>query len=325
MVLYLIKRVKKNFLLNELNNALKQYYNGNGQKGSYNCLFTPLQKANKFLTNEGIFIFPQLKKELGIPENKNPKKYLKNLSLKVMEARNIIWVDNLGLLGKIAEKYIPKFYNITFDEIESEGHDRILKSMLNYNSNLEVPFPNYTISSMTLSIINDISKYVKPIPFVNFHSNYNILKDSIKNFKEKFKHLPNDKELAEFMGKTTEYVKNMKFYKENLSNLMSLNESSFRDGGEELLDTIIDPYYSSLEDEIIEKITLQEIIENYIPKLPDEEKSVLLGQLENKTLADIAREKNCTRAWTSLLKIRGIEKIGALMEFKEIKKICRIK
>ncbi len=46
-------------------------------------------------------------------------------------------------------------------------------------------------------------------------------------------------------------------------------------------------YSSHLEDRIINKITFQDSIQNYISKLPEKQGEVLLKRLKNKTFAEI--------------------------------------
>ena len=80
---------KKN-VLKKLNNALKQYYNGNGQKG----LFIPVQKADKILLKNKISIFNVEQEKNLFDENLNGLGKLLTSSVK---ARNIILEDNFGL------------------------------------------------------------------------------------------------------------------------------------------------------------------------------------------------------------------------------------
>lgn len=327
----------KDLILNELNSALQEYHNGNNQKGSYNCLFTPLQKANKILINEGIFIFPKLKKERNIPENKNPNYYLKNLTLKTIKPRNIVWEDNLGLVGIVAGKYNSKLCDITFDELMSEGNFGLLKAIAKFKPHLNVPFPHYALRLINQHMAKYIHQYLGIIKlYVNFPFDYKNLKHLKNSFKEKFHCEPNDEELAEFMNKPVEYVKNMKIYKKNLSNLRSLNYLIFRDNEEiEIIDDVIDSYSSSFENSVINKIIFDDFttdfIKEYISKIPDRSKSILLERLKGKTLEYIAvcsgeenlkitdSKKVLTRERIRQLSAKGIEKIKASRGFKEFK------
>ena len=71
LISYFTKKIKKTFLLNKLNSALQEYHNGNNQKGSYNSLFIPVQKANKLLLENRISIFNLEQEKNLFDENLN--------------------------------------------------------------------------------------------------------------------------------------------------------------------------------------------------------------------------------------------------------------
>lgn len=162
---------------------------------------------------------------------------------------------------------------------------------------------------------------------MDFLPDYKKMEYFLSNFKDKFNHVPSDEELANFMDKPIEYVKNMKEYKEYLYNLTSLNFSTFGKE-EELLDTIVDENSLS-ENDTLNKIILQDFIKDYILRLPDKNRLVLLARLENRTLEDIAlhagemnikgtnSKKVLTNERIRQIFVKGITKIQASEEFKK--------
>ena len=316
--------MEKDSILNELNNALKQYYSGNGQKGSYNCLFIPVQKADKLLSKNDILIF-NLKDGYIFPENSNSLGELKDLAIKT---RNIIWEDNLDLVGPVAKKYVRRFPTLEYGDAESEGISGLLKAIKNYDSSLGATFPHYALVVINRSISRNLYKYLRIINLtMDFLPDYKKMEYFLSNFKDKFNHVPSDEELANFMDKPIEYVKNMKEYKEYLYNLTSLNFSTFGKE-EELLDTIVDENSLS-ENDTLNKIILQDFIKDYILRLPDKNRLVLLARLENRTLEDIAlhagemnikgtnSKKVLTNERIRQIFVKGITKIQASEEFKK--------
>ena len=313
-----------NLLLDELNYALKEYYSKKNEKKAYNCLFTPLQKTSEFLSENGILIFPKRKYKKPNNELKNQyDEYLKNLKSKGEEARNKIWEDNIGLIFEVSKKIFCNFnesekYNITFSEIISEGNFGLLESIEKYNPNLGVPFPPYAMRQITHRIERNLKEYLEIIrlPFGLIQLNKN-MKYFKKNFVEKFGHSPNDKELADFMGKSVSRVENVKKYNALFRNPKSLNELSFDDNGKkEIIDSIFDEN-SCFEEDVINKITLTEFLEENLPKLSKIERIVLVGRLKSKTLEEIGIQNNFTKEWIRLVESKMMEKCGLKNKISE--------
>jgi len=275
--------MEKDLLSKGLDNALTKYNNRKGQPSSYDILIPPLQKADKLLSKNGISIF-NLEDNYIFPQNLDGLGELTDLAMKV---RNIIWKDNLGLVGQVAKKYLSKLYNITFEELNSEGNSGLLIAIKNHNYNLGAPFLHYAVNCIDGSIKRNLNRY-RPIKLpANFPLNYKKLKYFENSFKEKFHHKPSDEELADFMGWETNRVKDLKRYKKNL-NPKSLNFPVFNKDEKEIIDTVIDSYSSSLEDRVINNLIFNDFIKKYISKLPDESKSILRERLKNKTFNEIA-------------------------------------
>jgi len=331
--------MEKDLILNELNSALQEYHNGNNQKDSYNCLFIPVQKANRILINERIFIFPKTKNQRDIPENKNPNYYLKDLSLKAIKPRNIILEDNLGLVGKVADKYNVKLYDITFDEIKSEGVFGLLKAIAKFNPHLNVPFQHYASVVIANHLKISLNEYLRTIkPPVNFIFNYRLMIKFEDEFKEKFTKKPNNEELAEFIGKPVKYVERLKENNKKLYDTVSLDTTPMFQVDDEnylidniknyLIDYIID-INSFFEDRVIDNIIFDDFIKDYILKLPKKNREVLFEQLKGKTLEYIAfcpeepnlritdSKKIFTRERIRQISADGIQEIKASKEFKK--------
>ena len=74
----------------------------------------------------------------------------------------------------------------------------------------------------------------------------------------------------------------------NICTFKSLNFPVSNEGDKEIIDTVIDSYSSSLEDRVINNLIFNDFIGEYISKLPDKNKLVLLEKLKNKTFNEIA-------------------------------------
>lgn len=293
-------------LLNELNNALAEYCNSNGQEYSYNCLFVPVQKTSNFLISKGIFIFPKTKKERSIPENENPIDSLKYLKLVAERARNRIWEDNLGLVGEVTKKCLEFSPKLEYGDVNAEGIFGLLGAIRNYNTSLGVRFPYYATATIIRYIMKNLYKYLRTIKLpIDFPCDYKRFEYFREKFKEKFKHLPSDEELARFMGKTTEYVRNIRERKENLYNVFSLNYPAFAGDEEELSDSVIDSYSSTLEERVLKRVFLSE---SFMPVLSPVEKKVILSRLKGKEFKEIGRENNFSKARAHEAKKKALKK-----------------
>lgn len=293
----------EHLLLKELNHAF-EIYSKNKKNTSYSVLFSPLQKADKFLLENKISIFNLEQEKNLFDENLNGLGKLLTSSIK---ARNIIWKDNLGLVGKVAGKYNSELCHIIFDELTSEGNFGLLKAIPKFKPDLNVSFIHYALKLINQHMAKCVHQYLEIIKLpINFHFNYENIQYFTNFFKERFHRSPNDEELAEFMNKSVKYIENMKIYEKNLSNVESLNCLTSRDDEEiEIIDTVVDSYSSSFEDRIIEKI----MVEEKLPKLSLRERSIILKRFEGKTLENIAIEENLTKQRISKIELRAVSKI----------------
>jgi len=285
----------KHLLLPELNNALVDYYNQDSQNRSYTFLFHPLQKANKILLENNIDIF-NLKQEKNLFDaNLNGLGKLLTSSVK---ARNIILENNLGLTKKIANKYVQKIPQSECSDLESEGVFGLLKAIEKYNPALNIPFSHFALPVMENHIKTNMNKYLRTIKLpTNFIFDYKWMIKFEDEFKQKFTRKPNDEELAEFMDKPIKYVKRLKENNNKLYDLASSDTTPmFQGSGQDdliedtkqyLIDYIADEN-SFFEDRVINKIIKQELIENYISKLPEEQEEILFQILQNKKCPEIA-------------------------------------
>lgn len=293
-------------LLKELEGALKDYYSKKGQNGSYNCLLSPLKKANKVLAEEGIPLLEVLDIEKPVISKKN----LKKLEKLAIEARNRIWEDNLNLIGFIAKKYRKVFPDAEYQDLKLEGNFGFLKAIKNYNPHKGVPFPIFAMFTIEDHLKKSIPEYLRIVKLpINFLHDYKKFEHSLNRFKEKFNHSPSDEELATFMNKTTKYIRNIRQCKECFYHVWSLNHSFPNEPREEIVDKVIDKN-SKFEDKIIEKITLSGFLKKNLPNLSDIEKNVLLGRLKFKTLEEIGMEYNVPRESIRQIELRVINKLN---------------
>lgn len=291
----------EHLLLDKLNHALDMY-SKDKTNGSYHILFPVLQKANEILLENNISIFNPEQEINTYYANLNGLGEFLSSSIK---ARNIIWEDNLGLVGQIAKKYTGKFPRLEYGDIKSEGIFGLLKAIEKYNPDLNVPFPHYALATIDRHVKRNLHKYLRTIRLpINFTLNYQKLSYFENRFKEEFNRIPDNEELAEFMGKLVKRVKTLKENKEQIYNLMSLNVPVFEKGDEDyLIDRVIDKD-SSFIDSVLDRLILQDFIQNYISKLPEKHKSVLLKRLKNKSLEEIAKCVN-----TETTKINELKRV----------------
>ena len=320
----------EHLLLKELNHALEIYSESETNKyGAYNVLFSPLHKASKILLENKISIFNLEQEENLFNENLNG---LGKLLISSVKARNILLESNLGLVGKIAKKYAQKFPQLEYGDVKSEGVFGLLKAIEKYNPHLNVPFPHYALPMVEDHIKRNLNIYLRTIKLpVNFIFNYRTMLKFENEFKEKFTIKPNNEELAEFMGKSVGYTKELKANNKKFYDLVSLDIPVFKESDENyLIDKAIDSHSSSLEDRVINKIIFQDSMQNYISKLPEKQGEVLLKRLGNKTFVEIAvcageenlmitkSKKILTKQRIEAIYSKGVRKVRKMHTLKNI-------
>lgn len=216
------------------------------------------------------------------------------------EAKTIIIEENTPLIKSIVRRY--KNRGVEYDDLFQLASLGFLKAIKNFDPNFNVKFSTYAVPM----IMGEIKRHLRDDGYIKVSRALKVLSGKINRFiddyKKRFEHDPTIKQIAdEFFLEESEVVFAMDSSKVPVSlyeKADSQNEKSLS-----LLDKLA---AKSTTDDLIDKITLKEIINNLEER---EKKIIILRYFRDKTQSEVAKLLGVSQVQVSRLETKIMEKI----------------
>lgn len=217
-----------------------------------------------------------------------------------MEAKEIIISENTPLIKSIIKRY--KNRGVEYDDLFQLASIGFLKAIKNFDASYNVKFSTYAVPM----IIGEIKRHMRDDGYIKVSRALKILAGKINRFIDAYikknNNPPTVKEIAkEFDLEESEVVFAMDSNKMPVSLYEKTDNQN--DKSLNLLDKLS---LKSTSDDIVDKITLKEIINNLSER---ERKIVILRYFKDLTQSEVAKELCVSQVQVSRLETKIIEKI----------------
>ena len=223
------------------------------------------------------------------------------------QAENIMVEKNMGLVYSIVRRFLNRGYDA--EDLTQIGAIGLIKAVKKFNPEFNVQFSTYAVPMITGEIkrfLRDdgaikISRTLKEIAMKGWRSE--------EILRRRLNRQPTIKEISQECGIDTE---NLVEAFEAATPPGSIYESIYDNGEKEihLLDTIAG---EEIEDGIINKVMIDEILEKLTPR---EKEIILLRYFRGKTQTEIAEVIGVSQVQVSRIEKQARERIRAEMPYK---------
>ncbi len=214
-------------------------------------------------------------------------------------AKEVLLVNNSGLVKSIAKKFVNK--GVEYDDLYQLACIGFLKAINNFNENFEVKFTTYAVPM----IIGEIKRFLRDDGVIKVSRLIKMQAIKINRFIEEYK---NEKG---YEPKISEIAINFDISQEDVifaldSNKMPVSLYEKSDNGDEKTPDLIEKIPSEFDEEkLLDKIMFSSLIE----KLPEREKKLIIMRFyRDKTQSETAKILGISQVQVSRLETKILEK-----------------
>lgn len=218
------------------------------------------------------------------------------------EARRRLIVSNLRLVVSIAKKYL--YYGLPLQDLIEEGNIGLMKAVSRFDPERGCKFSTYATWWIRQAVTRSLSNYGRTVRIpVYVTDNISKYKRTADDLYKKTGKQPDAEEVAEQMGIKVKEAKKLESFITEIAPLDNLDTTSEDDGR-----GIPEQYHPSEGNDAIEKIGLEQQMEELMSQLDEREANIIrfrygLADGLAHTLEETGREFGLTRE-----RIRQIEK-----------------
>jgi RNA polymerase sigma factor (sigma-70 family) len=220
--------------------------------------------------------------------------------------------ETLKLVKKIVQTFYPLPISIAKDDLIQVGAVGVLRAIETYKVEARGSFKTYVskvIKGKICHYLRDKANIVKP-PRETL-ANLSKVKDAVDILSEKLGRKPTNEEISNFVNLPCEKVEEIVGL-EQMKNLISLDQNIYTaDGGETLMDRILDDEGSSFEDTYANK----KILEFAINKLQKNDKmAIYMYYIDGSSRKEIASALGVSQTQVSRILKRALNKLYLIIQ-----------
>lgn len=220
--------------------------------------------------------------------------------------------ETLKLVKKIVQTFYPLPITISKDDLIQVGAVGVLRAIETYKVGERGSFKTYVskvIKGKIFHYLRDKANIVKP-PRETL-ANLSKVKEAIEILSEKSDRKPTCEEVANFVNLPYDKVEEIMGL-EQMRNLISLDQNVYTsEGGETLMDRILDDEGSSFEDTYANK----KILEFAINKLqPSDKTAIYMYYMDGSSRKEIAQKLNVSQTQVSRILKRALNKLYLIIQ-----------
>lgn len=236
--------------------------------------------------------------------SEDTKKYLIQVKNGNQEAKEILFVNNFGLVKSICKKFINK--GVEYEDLCQIGGIGLLKAITNFDYNYNVKLSTYAVPM----IIGEIKRYLRDNGSIKVSRVVKMQSIKINRFIEEYKIIygqePKIEDIATRFSISKEDVV---FALDSCKMPISLYDSS--DNGTEKNQELLEKIPSNFsEEEMLDKIMFESLIE----KLPERErKLIIMRYYRDKTQSETAKILGISQVQVSRLENKILQKFKSVI------------
>jgi len=220
---------------------------------------------------------------------------------------------NLRFVVSVAKRY--KHSKIPLDDLINEGNLGLIKAALRFDETRGFKFISYAVWWIRQAIIEALSKHARTIRMpLNRISDISKLDQASSSLEQELERMPTDHELAEILKLDVEVIRKTV---SSIAKEVSLDKPFAEDEQRSLINILPNDEYNFVENEFIEKSSMQDDINRFLSHLTKKEQGIVkklfgIGTDSPMTLEDIANEYNMSRERIRQIKQNAIKKIRGM-------------
>ena len=220
---------------------------------------------------------------------------------------------NLRFVVSVAKRY--KHSKIALDDLINEGNLGLIKAAHRFDETRGFKFISYAVWWIRQAIVEALSKHARTIRMpLNRISDMSKLDQASSSLEQQLERMPTDQELAELLKLDVEDIRKTV---RSIAKEVSLDKPFAEDEQRSLINILPNEEYNFVENELIEKSSMQDDINRFLSHLTKKEQGIVkklfgIGTDSPMTLEDIANEYNMSRERIRQIKQNAIKKIRGM-------------